>query len=78
MVRYKKDLAGQLGNLLARSTAPALIPSGTVPVYNKDAVTKDDRVLQDQLQALPGTGTASMSSLCIFQYLIITLCRSFL
>ncbi|KAI9286339.1 tRNA synthetases class I (M)-domain-containing protein [Umbelopsis sp. AD052] len=53
MVRYKKDLAGQLGNLLARCTAPALIPSGMVPVYNENAVTKDDHVLQDQLKALP-------------------------
>ncbi|KAI8581281.1 hypothetical protein K450DRAFT_233966 [Umbelopsis ramanniana AG] len=53
MVRYKKDLAGQLGNLLARCTAPALIPSGIVPVYDEDAVTKDDLVLQEQLKALP-------------------------
>lgn len=54
MVRYKKDLAGQLGNLLARCTAPALIPSGIVPVYNEEAVTKDDLVIQEQLKALPG------------------------
>ncbi|RKP13154.1 tRNA synthetases class I (M)-domain-containing protein [Piptocephalis cylindrospora] len=29
--RYKKELAGQLGNLLTRSTSPALNPTGTVP-----------------------------------------------
>ncbi|CAG8751990.1 11905_t:CDS:1, partial [Racocetra fulgida] len=29
--RYRKDLAGQLGNLLSRSTSLALNPSSTVP-----------------------------------------------
>lgn len=57
MVRYKKDLAGQLGNLVARCTAPALIPKGTVPTYNKDAMTNEDRALHDQLLRLPGIVT---------------------
>lgn len=29
--RYKKELAGQLGNLLSRSTSSALNPTGTIP-----------------------------------------------
>ncbi|CAO3660856.1 unnamed protein product [Umbelopsis vinacea] len=53
MVRYKKDLAGQLGNLVARCTAPALIPKGTVPTYNKNVMTNEDRTLHDQLLRLP-------------------------
>ncbi|KAI8355113.1 tRNA synthetases class I (M)-domain-containing protein [Choanephora cucurbitarum] len=38
--RYKKDLAGQLGNLLNRATAKSLLADGVVPKMNS---TVDDR-----------------------------------
>ncbi|KAJ2959088.1 hypothetical protein NQZ79_g5406 [Umbelopsis isabellina] len=53
MVRYKKDLAGQLGNLIARSTAPALLPSGIVPQNDQKPAHKEDKVLHDSLLRLP-------------------------
>jgi methionyl-tRNA synthetase len=54
MVRYKKDLAGQLGNLVARSTAPALLPSGIVPKNNQKDVRDEDKLLHEALLQLPG------------------------
>lgn len=47
--RYKKDLAGQLGNLLNRSTAKSLLPSGSVPVRSDPAVDPRDEVLHQKL-----------------------------
>ncbi|KAI9365165.1 tRNA synthetases class I (M)-domain-containing protein [Pilaira anomala] len=40
--RYKKDLAGQLGNLLNRTTGKALIPSGILPVKKDTAIDPND------------------------------------
>jgi methionyl-tRNA synthetase len=54
MVRYKKDLAGQLGNLIARSTAPALLPSGIVPKGDLKTICEEDKVLHTSLLRLPG------------------------
>lgn len=54
MVRYKKDLAGQLGNLIARSTAPALLPTGIVPLNDQKLAHEEDKVLHDSLLRLPG------------------------
>ncbi|GAN11483.1 methionyl-tRNA synthetase [Mucor ambiguus] len=46
--RYKKDLAGQLGNLLNRATAASLLPSGNVPGRNQ-AVDPRDQMLHHQI-----------------------------
>ncbi|ORZ25941.1 tRNA synthetases class I (M)-domain-containing protein, partial [Absidia repens] len=54
-MRYKKDLAGQLGNLLNRSTAPSLNPEAQVPAVAlevMDHVDPRDRPLHDKLVAL--------------------------
>ncbi|KAL7329197.1 methionyl-tRNA synthetase [Mucor circinelloides] len=46
--RYKKDLAGQLGNLLNRATATSLLPSGNVPGRNQ-TIDPRDEVLHHQI-----------------------------
>ncbi|KAI8981719.1 tRNA synthetases class I (M)-domain-containing protein [Mycotypha africana] len=53
--RYKKDLAGQLGNLLNRTTAKSLLPSGVVPgnSLNTATVHPNDQMLHDQIRAVP-------------------------
>ncbi|KAI8380373.1 tRNA synthetases class I (M)-domain-containing protein [Blakeslea trispora] len=42
--RYKKDLAGQLGNLLNRATAKSLLPGGIVPKKNGSIDPRDDEL----------------------------------
>jgi methionyl-tRNA synthetase len=54
--RYKKDLAGQLGNLLNRSTAASLLPDGIIMARSSDSVDPRDQLLHDKL-----VGTAGMS-----------------
>lgn len=51
--RYKKDLAGQLGNLLNRATAQSLLPSGAVP-GKKNKVDPRDEMLHDQIGQTAG------------------------
>ncbi|KAG0032833.1 methionyl-tRNA synthetase [Podila clonocystis] len=52
--RYRKLLAGQLGNLLSRSTSLALNPSQTIPVQpSMDNVHPDDKALHLKMQCLP-------------------------
>ncbi|KAG2199540.1 hypothetical protein INT46_001240 [Mucor plumbeus] len=46
--RYKKDLAGQLGNLLNRATAASLLPSGNVPGKNQ-IIDPRDQMLHHQI-----------------------------
>lgn len=41
--RYKKDLAGQLGNLLNRCTAKSLLPNGIIPGKFNDTVDPKDQ-----------------------------------
>lgn len=41
--RYKKDLAGQLGNLLNRCTAKSLLPNGVIPGKLNDTVDPKDQ-----------------------------------
>lgn len=51
--RYKKDLAGQLGNLLNRATAESLLPNGMIPGKN-DHVDPKDQMLHDQIYQTAG------------------------
>jgi methionyl-tRNA synthetase len=51
--RYKKDLAGQLGNLLNRATAQSLLPNGTIPGI-KHQVDPRDEMLHDQISTTAG------------------------
>ncbi|RIA86016.1 tRNA synthetases class I (M)-domain-containing protein [Glomus cerebriforme] len=55
-VRYRKDLAGQLGNLVSRSISPALNPSFVVPSAPKflNGVTEKDANLYYKLYGLSG------------------------
>ncbi|CEP11890.1 hypothetical protein [Parasitella parasitica] len=46
--RYKKDLAGQLGNLLNRATAVSLLPSGNVPGVSQ-SIDPRDQMLHHQI-----------------------------
>ncbi len=64
-VRYRKDLAGQLGNLMSRSISPALNPSLIVPspIELSNKVTEKDVNLHNKLQNLSGN--------IIFFFLII-------
>lgn len=52
--RYKKDLAGQLGNLLSRSTGKALIPNGVVPVKHDSVVEPSDELVHQKIAELAG------------------------
>ncbi|KAG2224893.1 hypothetical protein INT45_010842 [Circinella minor] len=52
IIKRYKDLAGQLGNLLNRSTAPALNPEGTIPVTPKKLDARDE-TLHTKLTSLP-------------------------
>ncbi|PKY56699.1 hypothetical protein RhiirA4_549355 [Rhizophagus irregularis] len=54
-VRYRKDLAGQLGNLVSRSISPALNPSSIVPSAPKflGEIAEKDANLYYKLQSLP-------------------------
>ncbi|OAQ33816.1 hypothetical protein K457DRAFT_122258 [Linnemannia elongata AG-77] len=61
--RYKKLLAGQLGNLLNRSTSVALNPSNKVPQQpSADNVHPDDKALHEKLEALPGLVDEAMAN----------------
>lgn len=51
--RYKKDLAGQLGNLLNRATAASLLPNGHVPAKNQ-AIDARDQMLHHQISQTAG------------------------
>ncbi|KAI8333174.1 tRNA synthetases class I (M)-domain-containing protein [Chlamydoabsidia padenii] len=53
--RYKKDLAGQFGNLLNRSTGQALNPEGKVPGLTLTSeIDPRDQAIHEKLTALPG------------------------
>lgn len=52
--RYKKDLAGQLGNLLNRTTAKSLIPSGIVPVKKDATIDARDEFMHKQILETAG------------------------
>ncbi|KAI8091280.1 tRNA synthetases class I (M)-domain-containing protein [Gilbertella persicaria] len=51
--RYKKDLAGQLGNLLNRATAKSLLPNGIVP-KKSSSVDPRDEMLHKQISETAG------------------------
>jgi methionyl-tRNA synthetase len=51
-IRYKKDLAGQLGNLLNRATATSLLPSGCVP--GNTTLDARDKELHDKIATVSG------------------------
>lgn len=52
--RYKKDLAGQLGNLLNRTTAKALIPNGILPVKNDSVIDPNDELVHKTIEEVAG------------------------
>ena len=53
--RYKKDLVGQLGNLISRSASNTLNPKLLIPqTPNVNNSNSDDLALQEKLQSLPG------------------------
>ena len=53
--RYKKDLVGQLGNLVSRSASNTLNPKLLIPQNpNNNSSNSDDLALRDKLQSLPG------------------------
>ncbi|KAI7867873.1 tRNA synthetases class I (M)-domain-containing protein [Spinellus fusiger] len=52
--RYKKDLAGQLGNLLSRSTGKSLMPSSTIPGLLSTVHTRDAEI-HEHLEQLSDT-----------------------
>ncbi|TPX67891.1 methionine---tRNA ligase [Spizellomyces sp. 'palustris'] len=51
-MRYKKDLAGQLGNLAMRCSAPRINPEMTIP-SEPGVITNAEAVLDGKLRALP-------------------------
>ncbi|CAG8518492.1 9795_t:CDS:10 [Paraglomus brasilianum] len=52
--RYKKDLVGQLGNLVSRSASNTLNPKLLIPQNpNNNSSNSDDLALRDKLQSLP-------------------------
>ncbi|CAG8442119.1 1313_t:CDS:2 [Diversispora eburnea] len=51
--RYRKELAGQLGNLVSRSTSVSLNPTSLVPTFPLDIKEKDVN-LTNSLKNLPG------------------------
>jgi methionyl-tRNA synthetase len=60
--RYRKLLAGQLGNLLSRSTSVALNPSQEIPrAPSLENVHNDDKFLNLRLQTLPEAVEDAMS-----------------
>ncbi|KAI7878345.1 hypothetical protein K492DRAFT_238624 [Lichtheimia hyalospora FSU 10163] len=54
MVKRYKDLAGQLGNLLSRSTGSALNPDAMVPAAPQGPVDTRDQVLHNKLTQVAG------------------------
>ncbi|KFH66879.1 methionyl-tRNA synthetase [Podila verticillata NRRL 6337] len=60
--RYRKLLAGQLGNLLSRSTSLALNPSQKIPARpSMDNIHPDDKALHLKMQLLPQIVDEAMS-----------------
>ncbi|KAK3815257.1 MAG: tRNA synthetases class I (M)-domain-containing protein [Benniella sp.] len=60
--RHRKLLAGQLGNLLSRSTSVALNPSQEIPrAPSLENVHNDDKFLNLRLRTLPGAVEDAMS-----------------
>ncbi|KAL1935512.1 hypothetical protein VTP01DRAFT_4652 [Rhizomucor pusillus] len=57
--RYKKELAGQLGNLVARCTGTAINAAGTAPGRLSNSVRPEDSKLHEMLAALPSTFDAA-------------------
>ncbi|KAL0084661.1 tRNA synthetases class I (M)-domain-containing protein [Phycomyces blakesleeanus] len=53
--RYKKDLAGQLGNLLSRSTGKILMPLGVIPSQPSGEIDPKDSLLHTELESLSAT-----------------------
>ncbi|KAF8923062.1 tRNA synthetases class I (M)-domain-containing protein [Dissophora ornata] len=63
MQRYKKLLAGQLGNLLSRSASVILNPSSAVPAKpSQGSIHPDDKALHLKLQYLPKVYDEAMSN----------------
>lgn len=52
--RYKKDLAGQLGNLLNRTTAKSLLPNGIIPGKVNDTVDLKDQLIHSTIVETAG------------------------
>ncbi|KAI9471803.1 MAG: tRNA synthetases class I (M)-domain-containing protein [Benjaminiella poitrasii] len=52
--RYKKDLMGQLGNLLNRATAKSLLPNRIVPGNYNIMIDARDKVIHDQITKTAG------------------------
>ncbi|KAF9957154.1 methionyl-tRNA synthetase [Mortierella alpina] len=60
--RYRKLLAGQLGNLLSRSTSVALNPSSLIPsAPETDNIHADDMLLREKMQRLQSTVDEALS-----------------
>ena len=52
--RYKKELLGQLGNLLSRSISPSILPQGYVPSPpHANQLRKSDATIRSMLRQLP-------------------------
>ncbi|KAI8980507.1 tRNA synthetases class I (M)-domain-containing protein [Pilobolus umbonatus] len=47
--RYKKDLAGLMGNLLNRATGKALLPSGVIPSNDSSIVDPQDKSIHETI-----------------------------
>lgn len=54
MIKRYKDLAGQLGNLLSRSTGTALNPDAMVPAAPQGPVDTRDQALHKKLTQVAG------------------------
>lgn len=54
MRRYRKELAGQLGNLVMRSTSSTLNPAAVAPVKPAGTINPADQSLHEKLVQLPG------------------------
>ncbi|KAI9260559.1 tRNA synthetases class I (M)-domain-containing protein [Phascolomyces articulosus] len=61
IIKRYKDLAGQLGNLLNRCTAPSLNPNATIPATPKNSDARDE-TLRTKLAELPGIFDESFES----------------
>ncbi|KAF9956721.1 methionyl-tRNA synthetase [Mortierella alpina] len=60
--RYRKSLAGQLGNLLSRSTSVALNPSSLIPsAPEQENIHPDDMLLREKMERLHSTVDEALS-----------------
>ena len=57
LTRYKKDLVGQLGNLLNRTTAKSLIRDGIIPVKSNLNMDARDESIHAKLTETAGKCT---------------------